>query len=135
MKEQQTIENSLSHATDAQKQSLLDNAAAIADATLNLQRQQAAWNEIGNLAASVADQIGSSISTAFINGNGAAVNFGNIARAALASVVTEALKLAIINPLMNAAFGTNSVTLGSVIGALGSSGSGSVAGGQGTRVY
>ena len=131
MKEQQALDGPLNKLSDAQKQTLLDQAAAIASATTELQRQQAAWNEIGNVAGQIADQIGQSISNAFINGNGAAINFGNIARAALASVVTEALKLAIINPLMNAAFGTSSVTLGAVASALGSSSGGSGSSGNG----
>ena len=86
MKEQQTIEDSLSHSTDAQKQSLLDNAAAISDATSNLQRQQAAWNEIGNLASSVADPDRFVHFDRVHKRQRRSRRCGNIARAALASV-------------------------------------------------
>lgn len=120
LKEKQTIQASMPGLDEAEKQKLLDNAAAIADATSSLQRQQQVANELGNMLTQAFDQVGNAITQAFVNGNGAAVNFGNVARGVMAAVLQEALKLAIINPLLNEIGGTHRSTLydaGALLGA------------------
>jgi hypothetical protein len=124
-REQQEIAKSMPDIDAARRDALLANAAAIADATSQLQRQQQASQELGNMLTQAFDQVGSAITQAFVQGNGAAVNFGNIARAVMASVLQEVVKLAIINPILNSvAGGTQRTTLSDVFSLGGSSGSG-----------
>jgi hypothetical protein len=124
LKEKQTIEASMPGLDEAEKQKLLDNAAAIADATSNLQRQQQTINEIANLTTQAFDQVGQAITQAFVSGQGAAVNWGNVTRGIIASVLQEIVKLAIINPILNAATGSSKTTLGDVGSLLGGSNGG-----------
>jgi hypothetical protein len=113
-------------ATDEQ-QKALNAARAVADMTTQVQINQQAIQELGNLGTQVFDQVGNAITQAFVGGQGAAVNFGNVARAVMTSVLQEVLKLAVLNPILNATVGgANRTTLDQVIGALGgASGGGS----------
>ncbi len=128
LKERQEIEKTMPGLEAAERDKLVANAEAIADATTQLQRQQDAINEIGNMLTQVADQIGNALTQAFVSGQGSAVNFGNVARGVLASVLQEVTKLAIINPILNSVIGTSRPTLGSAIDALNGSGGGSSGG-------
>ena len=65
------------------------------------------------------ERLGDAMVDAFVSGQGAAVNFGNVARGIAASVVTDFAKLAIVNPLMNSLFvgtGGPRPTLGAALG-------------------
>ena len=127
-KEQQTIAQTMPGLDAARRDALVANAAAIADATSALQRQQQAAQELGNMLTQAFDQVGNAITQAFVQGQGASVNFGNIARAVIASVAQEILKLAVINPILNSVVGgTNRTTLSDVLnlGTAGGSSSGS----------
>lgn len=127
MKERQTIEATMPGLEQAEKDKLVANAEAIADATTQLQKQQQAISEVGNMVTQVADQLGQAITNAFVSGQGAAVNWGNVTKAIIASVVQEMLKLAVINPILNSVLGDSKTTLGDVTGLLGgSSGSGGI---------
>jgi len=63
---------------------------------------------------------------AFVSGSGAAVNFGNIAKAIVASLISDFAKLALVNPIRNALFSTGqqAPTLGAALGAMGNGGGG-----------
>jgi trimeric autotransporter adhesin len=112
-------------ATDEQ-QKALNAARAVADMTTQVQINQQAIQELGNIGTQVFDQVGNAITQAFVGGQGAAVNFGNVARAVLTSVLQEVLKLAILNPILNSVVGgANRTTLDQVIGAVGGGGSSS----------
>ncbi len=50
------------------------------------------------------ERLGDAMVDAFVSGQGAAVNFGNVARGIAASVVTDFAKLAIVNPILNSLF-------------------------------
>lgn len=122
LKEQQTIDKTMPGLAQNEKDALLAGAAAIANQTTALQQTQNALSELGNLATQAFDQVGQSISQAFVTGQGAAVNFGNVARSIISSLVQEIAKLAILNPILNSITGGNNVTLGTVISALSSTG-------------
>jgi hypothetical protein len=115
LKEQQTIDKTMPDLEAAQKDKLLANAAAIADANTALQQQQADLQAISGMMTQVFDQVGQAITQAFVNGNGAAVNWGNVTRAVIASVIQEMLKLAILNPILNSLSGGNLSTLTGVV--------------------
>lgn len=60
-----------------------------------------------------ADRIGDALTQAFATGEIGALKFGNLARATLASLGSDALKLGVINPISNSIFGgTARPTLG-----------------------
>jgi hypothetical protein len=123
LKQQQAIELNEPHASAERTAAVTAEAAAIADLTWQLQQQQAALNEIGNLTTQAFDQVGQALSQAFVSGQGAAVNWGNVTRAIIASVIQELAKLAILNPIINSITGGSATTLGSVISAVGGSAS------------
>jgi hypothetical protein len=100
-------------------QKALAYARQLSDAQSELTRQQQIITDFQNIATQAFDQVGNAITQAFVNGGGAAINFGNIAKSILATVLQEALKLAVLNPLLNELFGGNRTTLGSVGGLLG----------------
>lgn len=65
------------------------------------------------------ERLGDAMVDAFVSGQGAAVNFGNVARGIAASVVTDFAKLAIVNPILNSLFvgsGGPRPTLGAALG-------------------
>jgi hypothetical protein len=112
------------------QQKALDGARAVADMNTQFQISTQAVQEIGNLATQAFDQVGTAITNAFVGGQGAAVNFGNVAKAVMTSVLQEVIKLSILNPLLNAVIGgPNRTTLLQVFDAYGLSG-GSVTGAQ-----
>ena len=97
-------------------------AAAEASASLRVENQQLtnSWQELQNFGTRAFDRIGSAITEAFVNGKESAVSFASVAKALLSEVIQLMLKMAVINPLQNAAFGTNLGTLGSLFGMFGS---------------
>jgi len=118
-KERQAIAKTMPGILDEEKERLIANAAAMADAATAIERQRRAIDELGNIASNIFSQLQNAITNAFVSGSGAAVNFGNIAKGAISAVVAEAVKLAIINPLMNSAFGGSRTTLSDIGGVLG----------------
>lgn len=106
----------------------LDRSAA---ATKSLQTAQQSVNALTGSLENAFDRLGQSLSDAFVSGSGQAVNFGNIFKAVIASVVSDMVKLAVINPIVNNLFGTSRPTLGGALGSLlgGSSGGSSSSGG------
>jgi hypothetical protein len=138
---------SLQHATDYQKaynaalsagltegtpeftKAVDDYADALdrgAQAALSLAQSQASVNALASTFDQAFSSIGQAITNAFVSGQGAAVNFGNVAKGILAQIAQQAIQLAVLNPLKNDLFGQNNPTLGSAISTLngGSSGGG-----------
>ena len=132
LKEQQDIESKMPDIEAGQKQVLLDNAAAIADSTTQLQAQQQALSDLTSAFTSAFDTIGNAIAQAFVQGEGAAVNWRNVMDSVIEQVIQEFLKLAVLNPLLNSLFGQNNTTLGGVVAALGTAGASAAAGGSGS---
>ena len=91
----------------------------------SIAREKALYSDLSGFASSAFDRIGSSITDAFAKGEGAAINFGSIAKGILSELAQMAIKLAVVNPIKNM-FGGNSPTLFD----LGSKLAGSANGGQ-----
>ncbi len=70
------------------------------------------------------ERLGDAMVDAFVSGQGAAVNFGNVARGIAASVVTDFAKLAIVNPILNSLFVGSGGPRPTLAGAFGSGGGG-----------
>ncbi|UXQ89168.1 hypothetical protein [Synechococcus phage MinM1] len=88
--------------------------------------EQQSLDAFARIGETALERIGGSLVDAFIRGERAALNFGNILRASIASAATDLLRLGAINPLANAVFGTGRPTLGGAFSAL--SGSGGLSG-------
>lgn len=79
-----------------------------------------------------ADRLAQGLVDAFLSGQGAAVNFGNVAKAAVASLASELVKTTFLNPVINSITGKGLPTLGSALGVLGGgAGDGTSSGGTG----
>jgi tape measure domain-containing protein len=87
--------------------------------------QERSFDAVVNIAESAMERVGSAITDAFVSGNGAAVNFGNIAKGILGSVVADFAKLAIVNPILNSIF-TSSQGARPTLGASGIGGLGDI---------
>lgn len=85
-------------------------------------RQKAVADEIERSFERAFDRIGSAITTMFVEGKASALDFKNVALAVVGEIAQEFIKLAAINPLKNALFGTNSPTLGDTGGLFGGGG-------------
>jgi hypothetical protein len=118
--------------TESQKR-VLATTGALAAQNNELQRQQGVMNDLANTATQAFDQVGQAIVQAFVQGNGAAVNWGNVMKSVIASVIQEFAKLAILNPILNELFGGGRATL-SDLGSLGGgqNAAANAVGGQGT---
>ena len=112
----------------AAQQALVDQAGALADANTELRQQRTLYDGIADSAVQAFSRVGDAITQAFVSGQGAAVNWGNVARGVVSSVLSEIVKLAIINPILNGVLGTERPSLLSLGG---SGGGGGVGGGGG----
>lgn len=65
---------------------------------------EASFDAVANIAERAFDRVGDAIVQAFVSGEGAAVNFGNIARGIMGSVIADVAKLGVINPILNSLF-------------------------------
>jgi len=92
------------------------NAGAIADETAALQRQKSVMQELSSMAEQVFDRIGQAITQAFVEGKGAAVNFGNVAKGILSQVLAYVLRIAVVRPLGNWLTGSNQGTVADLFG-------------------
>lgn len=117
----------------AARQAYAPGSEALADAARryadSLNRGTAASAAFGQAQRSVAaiadvlgaamDRVGEALVNAFVSGQGAAVNFGNITKGVIASILVEFIRLAALNPLRNAFFGGGLPTLGSALSVFG----------------
>ena len=100
----------------------LARADAIAAQTAAYESQKAALDELGKFGDQVFERLGSSLTQAFTQGNGAAINFKSILQGIESEIIQEMVKLAAINPIKNMLSGGSSLpTLGSVMSAVGGS--------------
>ena len=131
---------SITHATDYQKayaqvlaQGITDPtqfAAAVdtltasydknASAAQLLQQEQQSVSAITDTLGNAFDQLGQGLVNAFLQGGGAAVNFGNIFKSLVSSILSQVATLAIVNPILNSLIpGSTKPTLGLGLDALG----------------
>jgi hypothetical protein len=124
LKERQKVLNAGGDPSDGRASRDITMAGDVAAARAELERTKSTLSELSQVATSTFDQIGTALSTAFATGT--AVKWENVWKTAIASVAQQILKLTIINPIVNAAFGTERITASSAASAL----SGSTSGGS-----
>jgi hypothetical protein len=86
------------------RQALLRETDAIFEQQQQLQVHKAAMDEIANSVSQSFETIGNSITQAFVQGEGAAVNWSNVLKGVLQQAIQQFTKLAILNPALNALF-------------------------------
>jgi tape measure domain-containing protein len=93
------------------------------------------YKEMANIGVRAFEQVGDAITEAFAKGEIRALNFGNVIRGVMSSIVQSILRLGVVNPIINSIFsGTMLPTLGlglSVMGGGGAAAAGAAAGGGG----
>lgn len=104
--------------SDVSRQAI-QQARAIADVRSELDRTQAAYNDLASVGEQAFSRIGTAITQALANGQLQTLRFGNIAKAVFSEVLQYLAKLAVLNPLQNVLFGRNLPTIANVGGILG----------------
>lgn len=93
------------------------------------------YKEMANIGVRAFEQVGDAITEAFAKGEIRALNFGNVIRGVMSSIVQSILRLGVVNPIINSIFsGTMLPTLGLGLSAMGGGGAaaaGAAAGGGG----
>ena len=89
------------------QQALVEQSKQIASANYALKQQQSLYDGIANAASQAFDQVGTAIANAFVGGQRAAINWGNVTSSIISSVLQQVLKLAVINPVLNSVLGTS----------------------------
>ncbi|EHM01427.1 transglycosylase SLT domain protein [Acetobacteraceae bacterium AT-5844] len=108
-----------------------DLARATVDATNQTRQLSNSWQAIPSFVEDTASTIKGALVSAIASGEQRAINFGNVWRAVQASVVANLAELAVINPVLNTAFGGTRATLGGISTVIGGGG----AGGTGAASY
>jgi len=86
------------------------------------------YRELANIGVKAFEQVGDAITEAFAKGEIRALNFGNVIRGVMSSIIQSILRLGIVNPIINSIFaGTSLPTLGAGLSVMG--GAGAAAGG------
>jgi tape measure domain-containing protein len=83
------------------------------------------WNEVSRLGEQAFERIGSAITEALAQGKIQGIDFKNVMKAVFSEIAQAALKLAVINPILNSLFGGTRGTLGGVL-SVASSATGSI---------
>lgn len=114
--------------TSKQAQEYLNSVDTLSALNQAYQQQQSALQGLANMFSQSFDTIGNAMAQAFVQGQGQAVNWGNVMKSVVQQVIQQFAKLSILNPILNSLFGQNNATLGSTLGALGALGGGSSSG-------
>jgi tape measure domain-containing protein len=118
--------------------SLIADAEALARQTVRLRQENEysknSYEELGRIGERAFEQVGDAITEAFSKGEIRALNFGNIVRGVMSSILQSIIRLGVINPVLNSLFsGSMRPTLGAGLSGLGAGGAvaGAAGGGGG----
>lgn len=118
LKERQAILDRGGDPSSAISQQAIKSAQDVQALTAELQQQQAAMAQVGQIGDRVFGDLGKAITSAFVSGQGHAVTFKSIVQGVLSDVESQLVKLAVINPLENLTGNGHSTTLASLIDGL-----------------
>lgn len=139
------LSKELTPGTDAYNEAV-DRTTAAYDrssaASMEFQHAQSSMQAVTSILEGAFNRLGDALVQAFVSGQGAAVNFGNIIKGVVSSVLSEIVKLAVLNPLLDGIIPSSKGPRDSLWTALGvmsggggsggSSGGGNVLGAAGT---
>lgn len=111
-------------------QEYINLAQSTVQAQQSLTQMQNSFNDLQNIGVTAFDTVGQAITQALVNGNGKAIDFGNVFKGVISSILQEVIKLGVINPILNSVFGGQRGTLSSALSAYNSGGSGGLFGGS-----
>lgn len=97
------------------------------EATRQFQDAQRSMEALSNILGNAFDRLGDALVQAFVSGQGSAVNFGNVMKGIVSSILSDVAKLAIINPILNSILPSSQgarPTLGAALGGFGGGGIG-----------
>jgi len=100
----------------AEESAYLANKTRLADLASELRRHQNLYDELGNSATRVFETVGDAITQAYTQGSGAAVKWGTVSRGVMSAVMQQAMKLAIVNPILNGLFGGERASIWTAVG-------------------
>lgn len=92
------------------------------EAREQLRKTQQVYDDLARMAEEAFDRVGSAITEAFASGRIEAAKLRDIVKALISEIVQYLLKLAVLNPMLNATFGGSRTTLGDVGGVVGGGG-------------
>jgi phage-related minor tail protein len=115
----------------SQHDGFVQRAKDHADYVANLKQEQGLLHEWANTAEQDMGQFANSFAKDLVEGGSMMKSFGDLWKQVVEQMIAEAFKLAVIGPIMNAVFGTNSPTMSTAQGALGMLTNGSGGGGGG----
>jgi len=104
LKAEQEAKQKLSNLSPAVQAAYVKEAKAVAEANLIYTRETQAIQTVAGTFSSAFDTISNSITDALVKGQGAAVNWKNVMLAVAQQIISAFLKLAVINPMINALF-------------------------------
>lgn len=113
MEAEQEIRRRGIDARSKEAQTIRDNAVAIAEEELALKQSQQAWSIVEDLA-------GNALNTLADIATGRSKDIGDALKQLADDIIKTAIRLAILNPLMNALFGSGLPTIGDIGGAFSS---------------
>ncbi|PWC54376.1 hypothetical protein TSA6c_00485 [Azospirillum sp. TSA6c] len=88
-----------------------DRSIQNAELEQQINRQKDAYETIAQSLEKAFERVGDALVNAFVEGKGSAVDFGNIAKGIVSSLLTDLVKMAAVRPLSNALLGTNYGTI------------------------
>lgn len=88
----------------------------IYDKQLDFTQRKNSFDELARVGEQAFDRIGSAITSAFADGSLKAVDFGKITKAVLSEIAQAALRMAVVNPVLNAVFGGARGTISGLMG-------------------
>jgi tape measure domain-containing protein len=112
---QELVRNGIDPSSDRGR-GLIAAAADRAERTLEVQRAEASFNELGRIGEQMFDRIGEAATRMALDGKNAFQNLKNLGNAVASELYQAFLRLALLNPLKNMVSGTNLPTLGDVAG-------------------
>ena len=126
MKNEQDVARQFPLISDADREARVRNLDVLAQQTQAYQNMQNSVNALAQTFGQAFDTIGNSIAQAFINGQGQAVNWKNVMTSVAEQVLQSFIKLAVLNPLLNALLPSSTTlpTLGNAIAGLSGGGAG-----------
>src|SRR4029077_11349184 len=100
MKEEQDLARKYpNEASKPMREAILAESDALVRQNQVLQQNQAALSYLSNAFSQAFDTIGNAMTQAFIQGQGAAVNWANVMKSVVPQVIQALVKLAVLNPI------------------------------------
>lgn len=127
LKNEQDLKRQYPNLSDAEIAARVKELGAVEQMTLALNQQKAGVDAIAGAFSQSFDTIGNAMAQAFVQGQGAAVNWQNVMASVIQQVIQQFAKLALLNPAMNFLFGQNNPTIDSTVQGL-ANGSGALSG-------